>query len=345
MGEKTKLSDWINFLNNKVVISNSIMTSNLSTGFLLLTLTIAILSLSFSSMSVVIDLLTLGIDKTGDNITFWISILSIITVGAGLLFIIFSLSILFNSKSEYNRAKGLLNYIMENENEIEINAVRKMWKEKKTFRGFKMSNRFKWIGIIIALIISVVIFFFLKDYISSINLDEGNLFFYVAIPIILAILAPFINDWVNYRFTTPKIDIFFKPADGKTFKERKKQEIELKPNKEQLIWVMLHNNGRVIKDHWFVNVDFEKGFGPIDIEKTSFKDVDFVKEYSIQKKYNVANFNSSDFSPLFPYDETFIFPIVVKTPKDEKEYAVRVTVRTGNHRNKLRHEMKIKIKK
>ncbi len=38
-----------------------------------------------------------------------------------------------------------------------------------------------------------------------------------------------------------------------------------------------------------------------------------------------------------------IFPVVVKTPNKKEKYNVRITVFTGNHRNKFVHEMKIII--
>ena len=108
---------------------------------------------------------------------------------------------------------------------------------------------------------------------------------------------------------------------------------------------MLHNNGKVITDNWFCIIDFEKGFNLTPIEKTRYKDVDFVKHYTIQKKYNAAHFNSADFSPIIPYDETVIFPVVIKTPSKLKKYPVRVTVLTGNHKNKFIHHLSIVIKK
>lgn len=214
------------------------------------------------------------------------------------------------------------------------------------FGGFKISNKYKLIlgiiGIIIAIIVIIIL---LKDFFFETGSQGSNLFFYVAIPIIFTILAPFIYNWFSYRFSTPKFSVCFKPAIGKTYEEKHLQEIELVPDREQLVWIILRNEGKVIKENWFCNIDFEKGFMPIPIEETIFKDVDFQKKYTVQKKYNVASFNSQNFSPLFPYDEDFYFPIVVKTSKDEKEYNVTVTVRTGNHRNKFRHTMKIKIQK
>jgi len=201
------------------------------------------------------------------------------------------------------------------------------------------------ITISIVIIVIILILYLNKDFIFT-QYPNLNLFFYVALPIIFAILSPFIKDWVSYRFSKPKFKIHFKPTIGTTYKEEPVQEIILLPNKQQLIWVMIHNNGKVIKDNWFVNVDFTDDFVPISIDETEFKDVDFKKKYTIQKeKYQVAHFNSNDFSPLFPYDETFIFPIVLKTPKTENEYDVSVAVRTGNHREKYTHSLKIKIEK
>lgn len=199
--------------------------------------------------------------------------------------------------------------------------------------------------IFIAIIIFVI---FLVVYLNRGLIFNGsqtsNLFLYVAMPIIGATIAPFIYNWVIYRFSKPKFKVHFKPTKGTTFIEEKVQEITLKSNSKKLIWLMLHNNGKVIKDNWFINVDFEKNFEPIDIDKTEFKNVDFKKKYSIQKeKYQVAHFNSNDFSPLFPYDETFIFPIVVITPKKEGIFNVSIAVRTGNHRGTFKHNLKIKI--
>ena len=165
----------------------------------------------------------------------------------------------------------------------------------------------------------------------------------IAVTIIGSLLGPFLYNWYIYRFSTPKFSTHFKPAHHKSYKEIKQQEIKLKPNKQQLIWVMLHNNGKVIRDNWFCIIDFEKDFLPIPIEETKYKNVDFVKHYTVQKKYNVAHFNSADFSPLIPYDETIIFPVVIKTPSRKNNYNVRVTVLTGNHRNKFIHNLSIII--
>ena len=103
------------------------------------------------------------------------------------------------------------------------------------------------------------------------------------------IIGPLFYSWCVYNYSTPKFTAHFKPSIGKTYEEVKKQKIILIPNREQLIWIMLHNNGKIIKDHWFCIVDFDKNFEILPIDRTIFNNVDYVKKYSIQKKYNVAH--------------------------------------------------------
>jgi hypothetical protein len=172
---------------------------------------------------------------------------------------------------------------------------------------------------------------------------DWNLLYFVALPISATILAPFVYNWIMYRYSTPKLSAYFKPTLEMTYEEKKVQEIKLQPDKKQLVWVILHNNGKLIKDNWFCIIRFEKEFVPIPIETTKYAHVDFSKRYTVQKKYNVAHFNSMDFSPLFPYNETMIFPVAVKTPKKPKKYKVNVTVFTGNHRNKFIHDLFISV--
>ena len=195
-------------------------------------------------------------------------------------------------------------------------------------------------------------YYFLKDYyndlLNSAFTDSAiKLQIYAIITaivfMILTITLPSLRDWLRYNYSTPDFSVHFKPTLGKTFEELKMQEIELSPNKEELVWVMLHNNGKVITDNWFCIIDFEKGFDLIPIEETQYSDVDFVKHYTIQEKYNAAHFNSTDFSPLIPYDETVIFPIALKTPNKLEKFPVRVTVLTGNHKNKFIHHLFIII--
>jgi len=195
-------------------------------------------------------------------------------------------------------------------------------------------------------------YYFIKDsynsllessYSDSASQQQTIIIVLTLISILVGLLFPIIKNWGSYRFSTPKFSVHFKQAYYNSYKETKLQEIKLQHNKQQLVWVMLHNDGKVIKHNWFCIIDFEKDFLPIPIESTKYKDVDYAKHYTVQKKYNAAHFNSTDFSPLFPYNETMIFPIVVKTPNDKGKYNVKITVFTGNHRNKFVHEMKIII--
>lgn len=197
-------------------------------------------------------------------------------------------------------------------------------------------------------------YYFLREYYNNLlnsaysgeNLNlQFSIFIATIIGLLLTIGAPYGIDWYRYNFSKPNFSVHFKPTSGKTFIEKKLQEINILPNKKQLIWLMLHNNGKIIKDNWYCIVDFEKGFSIIPIEETKYKDVDFLKHYTIQKKYNVAHYSSTDVSPLFPHNETYVFPMVVKTPKKEKYYNVNVTIFTGNHKNKFEHHLRVKIEK
>jgi len=193
-------------------------------------------------------------------------------------------------------------------------------------------------------------YYFLKDYYNSLlnsayidsTLHIQYLYIFVAIIVMIGtITGPQIIDFLRYNCSTPNFSVYFKPTIGKNFEEKKVQEIQLFPDKEQLVWVILHNDGKVIKDNWYCIIDFEKDFVITPIENTNFKDVDFVKHYTIQKKYNAAHFNSIDISPLFPHNETFLFPIAVKTPKKSGNYNVQITVFTGNHKNKFTYNLAV----
>jgi len=161
--------------------------------------------------------------------------------------------------------------------------------------------------------------------------------------IIATFSAPFVYNSIIYHFTKPRFKIHFKPTRRKSFEEIKLQRLELQPNRQQLVWVMIHNDGRVITEGWYCLFGYPRNFKPIQIKDTRFRDVDFIKEYTIQKKYSSFHFKSTDFSPLFPHNETFVFPMVIKTPNAKGDYVVEVSVFTGNHKIKFYKELSINI--
>ena len=140
------------------------------------------------------------------------------------------------------------------------------------------------ITLIALIIFIVIIIYYFEDTILDSLKSNINLLLYVALPIIAALSAPFIYSWVSYSFTKPKFSVYFKPTTGKTFEEKKVQEINLFSDKQQLVWVILKNEGKTIKDNWFCEMYFGEIFSLIPIEKTRYKDVDFQK-----KIYNSKN--------------------------------------------------------
>lgn len=333
------VSDWVNYLKNSKSRITSKMISILQILIAMLAIFSTIIYLAGLRDNIVKNLFAGTITISMVYFTAFMVVLALIVI-IGILILVFVVDYI----KEIQPIDELLDKIIGGEDNS--NVIRKEWKEniKKTRGKFIMSSWMKWLIAVIIGIVVITVFIIISREAGENNFEEGkNLFLYVALPIIIAYSTPFFYNWFVYRFSKPNFTAHLKPADGKTFIERKAQEIELEPNKEQLIWVMLHNNGKVIKDNWFVNIDFEKGFQPIKIENTSFKDVDFVKRYTIQQKYNVAHFNSVDFSPLIPHDETIIFPVIIKTPKEKKIYKVSITVKTGDYSKRFSHNMKIKI--
>jgi len=337
------VSDWVNVLENYISHITSKTISILQILIALLAIFISIIYLAELRDNIVKNLFA---GKITISMSYFVTLMVILILMAitGILTLVFAY--------DYIKATGPVNELLKKiiDGEDNSNVIRKEWREKNEWNKvrWKMKKWMKFLLIAVVIILIIVGLFYI--FRGAIGLDSENgadLFFYVALPIIVTIIgtysAPFFYNWYVYRFSKPKFRAHFKPANGKTFIERKVQEIELKPNKEQLVWVMIHNNGPVIKDNWFVNIDFEKGFNPVLIENTTFDGVDFQKRYTIQQKYNVAHFNSVHFSPLIPHDDTIIFPVVVKTPKEKKIYNLTLRVVTGDYSQEFRHEMKIKI--
>ncbi len=136
--EKTSLSDWIEFLNEITNRRNTYIIGmlTLSFSFFMAVLLLFSMSLNISSLQ------TSEVVKT--HLINSIINLIYLFIGGALSLIFFTLLIIMHPYFEHAKAIKLLKKIMENEEEIEIDDIRKEWFKKREKKMFKDISIFVW---------------------------------------------------------------------------------------------------------------------------------------------------------------------------------------------------------
>jgi hypothetical protein len=90
----------------------------------------------------------------------------------------------------------------------------------------------------------------------------------------------------------------------------------LKPSNERLIYTRIYNMGFSTLKNATVLIYFGNDFEIIPCTDAKYKGLDFEKKFTIQKQHSGAIFTPKDnFQTLVP-QEWFLFPVIIKTPKE-----------------------------
>ncbi len=126
--------------------------------------------------------------------------------------------------------------------------------------------------------------------------------------------------------TKAKLYIDFSVDSIKDFNKK----IILKTDTEHLIYTRIYNLGFHTLKNALILIYFREGFEIIPHNDPKYDILDFKKTFTIQK----CNYGAS-FSPLqnfqtMPPQEWFLFPLIVKTPKDNLDRDIEIQVHSEN---------------
>ncbi len=135
--------------------------------------------------------------------------------------------------------------------------------------------------------------------------------------------------WAAYLSTLTKAKLYI--DFGVDHQNDVKPEIIVTPDHEHIIFTRFYNLGFNTLKNTVILIYFRNGFEIFPYEDKRYKYLDFCKHFSIQKEnVGVAFMPTHDNYQSIPPQEWFIFPIIVKTPKELCNQKVEIQVYSEN---------------
>ena len=119
--------------------------------------------------------------------------------------------------------------------------------------------------------------------------------------------------------------IIFKIDDGEWG-----SRIDLRSGKTTKIEFAIRNLGFSTYKNFVVKFYFGPDFKIIPYNHSKYKNLDFEKEFSIQKRHGGAMFTPKETFLAVPPQEVIIFPLIIKVPDESKKYRLRIDFNAEN---------------
>lgn len=115
-------------------------------------------------------------------------------------------------------------------------------------------------------------------------------------------------------------------VDGKGSGSR----INFRSGETHTVEVLIRNFGFSTYKNFVAKIYFGPDFKIIPYNHSKYKDLDFKKEFSIQKKHGGAMFTPKETFLTIPPQEVYIFPLIIKAPDEGKEYRLHIEFNAEN---------------
>jgi len=108
------------------------------------------------------------------------------------------------------------------------------------------------------------------------------------------------------------------------------RRINLRPGQTHKVEVAIQNLGFSTYKNFVAKFYYGKEFKILPNNYRGYKDLDFRKEFSIQERHGGIMFTPKENFLTIPPQEVYVFPMYVKTPKEEKEYKLKIEFNAEN---------------
>jgi hypothetical protein len=108
------------------------------------------------------------------------------------------------------------------------------------------------------------------------------------------------------------------------------RRISLRPEQTHKVEVAIQNLGFSTYKNFVAKFYYGKEFKILPNNYRGYKDLDFGKEFSVQKRHGGVMFTPKENFLTIPPQEVYIFPMYVKAPKEEREYKLKIEFNAEN---------------